>query len=133
MDCIFCNIIKGEIPSYKIYEDNFVYAFLDIASDYYGHTIVIPKVHSTNVLDIESKSYSELMLAIKKISKHYVNDCNFTGVNIFNNSGLDAEQSVMHTHFHIVPRVSGDGYKINPASVKQNFDLNKIANELKLN
>ena len=56
-----------------------------------------------------------------------------TRVNIFNNSGLDAEQSVMHTHFHIVPRVSGDGYKINPASVKQNFDLNKIANELKLN
>lgn len=133
MDCIFCKIIKGEIPCYKIYENDYVYAFLDIASDYYGHTLVIPKEHSTNVLDITEKSLSEVIKAVKKISNHYVNNCNFTGVNILNASGEDAEQSVMHTHFHIIPRVNGDGYKCWPAHDKQNFDLSKIANELKLN
>lgn len=132
MDCIFCKIIKGEIPSYKIYEDNNVYAFLDIASDYYGHTLVIPKVHSENVLDISIQSLEFVMEAVKKIANHYVSKCGFSGVNILNASGVAAEQSVMHTHFHIIPRVSGDGYRCWPAHEKQNFNLSEITSKLKL-
>ena len=52
-DCLFCKIIDGQIPSYKIYEDDYVYAFLDIACDVYGHTLVVPKCHATNVLDCD--------------------------------------------------------------------------------
>ncbi len=108
MDCIFCKIINKEIPSYKIYEDEYTYAFLDIAKDVDGHTLVIPKKHVDNVLDCDDKTLEHVTKTIKKIANHYINDCNYTGCNIINASGIDAQQSVMHLHFHIVPRKKND-------------------------
>ena len=132
-DCIFCKIIKGEIPSYKIYEDKYVYAFLDIACDSYGHTLVIPKKHCVNLLDCEDKYLEKTICAVKKIANHYVEDCGFEGVNILNASGESAQQSVFHLHFNIIPRKNGDGIDIWPLKDKRDFDLKDICDKLKLN
>ena len=70
-DCLFCKIIKGEIPCYKIYEDENSLAFLDIAEDYYGHTLIIPKNHCTNLYDADSNQILSVMQTVQKIIKHY--------------------------------------------------------------
>lgn len=134
-NCIFCKIINGEIPCHKIYENDKVLAFLDIANDVPGHTLVIPKTHHVNVFDVADTDYTAVMKAVKKISKHYVSNCNFSGVNILNANGTDAEQSVFHLHFHIYPRYNGDEFKLSPNIEKPNLavaDLCDIANKLKL-
>ena len=129
-DCIFCKIIKGEVPSYKIYEDDKVYAFLDIACDAVGHTLVIPKKHCTNVLDCDKEYLDAVIEAVQKISNHYVNNCGFDGVNVLNASGAAAQQSVFHLHFHIVPRKCGDGLNMWPLDGKQEMDLQAIVAKL---
>ena len=74
-DCIFCKIIKGEIPGMKIYEDDYTYAFLDIAKDVDGHTLVIPKKHVESLLECDSETMTHVMETVQKISRHYVDDC----------------------------------------------------------
>ena len=107
--CIFCKIIKGEIPSYKIYEDEYTYAFLDIAKDVDGHTLVIPKKHVENVLDCDNETLRHVIDTVKLISNYYVNECGYDGVNILNANDASAQQSVFHLHFHIIPRKNNDG------------------------
>lgn len=131
-DCIFCKIIKGEVPSYKIYESDLVYAFLDIACDAVGHTLVIPKKHCANVMDCDKQYLDAVIEAVQKISNHYVNNCGFDGVNVLNASGKAAEQSVFHLHFHIIPRKMGDGLHMWPLDGKQELDLQAIATKLAL-
>ena len=84
-DCVFCKIIKGDIPSYKIYEDNFVYAFLDINPSSPGHTLVVPKKHSENIFDIEKDDLKQVIFASKEIAKK-MRDLGCAGVNIYNNN-----------------------------------------------
>lgn len=131
-DCIFCKIVKGKIPSYKIYEDEHVYAFLDIACDTYGHTLVVPKKHCENVLDCDSVSLAHILPAVQKIANHYVQNCGFSGVNILNASGKSAQQSVFHLHFHIIPRKENDGIDAWPFNGRLDLDLAQIADSLKL-
>ena len=130
--CIFCKIINGEIPCYKIYEDEDTLAFLDIADDAVGHTLVIPKKHYENILDIDNDTLSKVMNVVKKISNHYVDDCGYTGVNIMNASGIDAQQSVFHLHFHIFPRINGDMLDTWPKFEKANCDFAKVCAKLTL-
>ena len=132
MDCIFCKIIKGDIPSYKIYEDEFVYAFLDIAKDVKGHTLVIPKKHVTNILDCDEQTLHHLISATKKICNHYVDDCGFTGCNIINASGKDAQQTVFHFHIHIIPRKENDGVDAWPNFKGCDDDLKDVCDLLKM-
>ncbi|MBQ3048216.1 MAG: HIT family protein [Clostridia bacterium] len=103
-NCIFCKIAKGTAPCYKIYEDEMTLAFLDISKDTYGHTLVIPKAHCTNILDCKEDVLSAVIKTVKKVSNHYVENCGFKGVNVLNASGEEAQQSVFHLHFHILPR-----------------------------
>lgn len=124
-NCIFCKILRGEVPSYKIYEDDKVYAFLDIANDCYGHTVVIPKKHCANLLDCDEADYQAVMAAVQKISRHYVDACGFDGVNILNASGKAAQQSVFHLHMHIIPRKENDG--LNTWGLNDKFDLDLAA------
>lgn len=131
-DCIFCKILKGEIPSYKIYEDDKVYAFLDISCDSYGHTLVIPKKHCTNVLDCGRDDYLAVMEAVQKISRHFVDDCGFDGVNILNASGKAAQQSVFHLHIHIIPRKDNDGLNTWGLTDKFDLDLAQICKQLSM-
>lgn len=131
-DCIFCKIIKGDVPSYKIYEDEKTYAFLDIAGDAVGHTLVIPKAHCTNVLDCADDDLKATIAAVKKIAKHYVEDCGYDGVNVINASGKAAQQSVFHLHFHIIPRKTGDGMDLFPLKDKLDIDMAAVAKKLAL-
>ena len=131
-NCIFCKILKGEIPSSKIYEDEKTYAFLDISGDYYGHTLVIPKSHCTNVLDCPKDYLEAVINTVQLVSNHYVNDCGFDGVNILNASGTSAEQSVMHLHFHIIPRKTNDGLHTYPTRENQGYDMKATMEHLKL-
>ena len=111
MDCLFCKIISGEIPSAKIYEDENIFAFLDINPTNIGHTLVIPKKHSKNIFDIEEKDLHSVMTGVQKIS-HAIRDAvNADGINVMNNNEPSAGQIIFHTHFHIVPRFSEDGFR----------------------
>lgn len=131
--CLFCDIIKGDIPSYKIYEDEETYAFLDISDDCIGHTLVVPKKHYDNILDVDDEMLSRLMVVVKKIARHYIDKCGYSAVNIDNNSGVDAGQSVMHLHIHILPRKSGDGVSVYDLKAKMGSDFEKVYNALKMN
>lgn len=128
-DCLFCKIVKGEVPSYKIYEDDNVYAFLDIANDVYGHTLVISKKHYNNIIDCPARSLGKVIASVKKVGDHFIS-LGYSGYNIINNSGASAEQSVMHLHFHILPRKDNDGVKVWKELGKQTKALEDIAKEL---
>ncbi len=108
-DCIFCQIAAGKAPCRKIYEDEYTLAFLDIAGDAEGHTLVIPKRHAKTLMDCDMETCSHLMETAKLIAEHYVQSCGYEGVNLLNASGESAEQSVPHLHFHIIPRKKQDG------------------------
>ncbi|MBE5735864.1 MAG: HIT family protein [Clostridiales bacterium] len=130
--CIFCKILSGEIPSYKIYEDEHTYAFLDIADDYEGHTLVIPKEHYENSLDVPVEILKKVIATTQKVAQHYVNNCGYTGVNIMNANGVDAEQSVFHLHYHILPRKHDDGRKSWVDYPKINSDMSALCEKLRI-
>lgn len=131
-DCLFCKIIKGEIPCYKIYEDENSLAFLDIAEDYYGHTLIIPKNHCTNLYDADSNQILSVMQTVQKIIKHY-KQLGFEGANVLISNESCAEQCVFHLHVHVIPRKLNDGLKIFPTNSMQNYDLKSICDLLKIN
>ena len=107
-DCIFCAIAAGEIPSFKVYEDDLALAYLDINPFSKGHTLVIPKAHAAGLLDADDKLLSELVLRVKKVAAHVKEALGCDGFNILQNNGEAAGQTVRHIHFHIVPRWNGD-------------------------
>lgn len=116
--CIFCEIIKGNIPCYKVYEDNDCIAFLDISQATIGHTLVVPKNHYKNILDIDDELSSKLFKVVSELSKKICKALNVENVNIVNNNGALAGQSVEHFHIHIIPRYENDGFNINYPSNK---------------
>lgn len=112
MDCIFCDIINGKAKSEIIYQSEKVIAFLDINPLTYGHTLVVPKIHCKNLLEIPGDYFSEIMESIQIISKGLVNSFTLEGFNVVSNNGKAAGQSVFHSHFHIIPRFADDGHKV---------------------
>ncbi|MBN2458993.1 HIT family protein [Candidatus Woesearchaeota archaeon] len=108
-DCIFCKIIKGEIPCSKVLEDNEFLAFMDIRPIIKGHALVIPKSHCTNILDFPKAEETDLVEFIKKVAKAVVKATDADGFNLGMNNGEAAGQVVMHAHFHIIPRFKDDG------------------------
>jgi histidine triad (HIT) family protein len=112
MDCIFCKIVAGELPSYKVYEDGNVLAFLDIAPINKGHVLVIPKKHYETTLETPDELVTHLALTVKKIAAAVMHATGAHAVNIGINNGAESGQVVFHTHWHIMPRFSGDGYEL---------------------
>jgi histidine triad (HIT) family protein len=111
-DCIFCKIIKGEMPSWKVYENEHVYAFFDINPITRYHTLVIPKKHSVDIFDIEEADLRELIAGVKAIARLYEEKLGIQNIQILSNSGAEAQQDVFHLHFHLIPRQKGDGANI---------------------
>lgn len=110
-DCLFCKIINGEIPSAKVYEDEHVYAFMDISQVTRGHTLVIPKVHRENVFELTPDEAAKLFEAVPKLANAIKSSFNPEGLNIVNNNGKIAGQTVFHYHLHLIPRYgSSDGF-----------------------
>ena len=103
-DCIFCAIAAGEIPSFKVYEDELVVAYLDINPFTKGHTLVIPKTHSEGLLDTDDATLAAIIARVKKVAAHLKTALPCDGFNILQNNGEAAGQTVKHEHFHIVPR-----------------------------
>jgi len=110
-DCIFCKIVKGEIPTTKVYDsDNFI-GILDIHPKAPGHTVIIPKKHFKSLLDMPSSLGGELLDAIKEIGLKLIKDSKGEAFNVIVNNGEAAGQVVMHAHVHVIPRKRGDGLK----------------------
>ncbi len=107
-DCIFCAIAAGEIPSFKVYEDDLVLAYLDINPFSKGHTLVIPKNHSQGLLETDDATLGAIIARVKKVAAHLKSTLNCDGFNILQNNGAAAGQTVYHLHFHIIPRWEGD-------------------------
>ncbi|MDD5098149.1 MAG: HIT family protein [Candidatus Pacebacteria bacterium] len=107
-NCIFCKIIKGEIPCYKIYEDDLVLAFLDVSPMSIGHVLIIPKEHRENIFDVKEKHLERMIDVAKKIAQKMKDNMGAEGINLYHASGACAEQTVFHFHLHIVPREKDD-------------------------
>lgn len=112
MDCLFCKIINGELPCRKIYEDERVFAFLDIHPVNPGHTLVVPKEHCENILDASPKVLADIVAAVKKIAPAILRGVGSDGFNLGVNNGVIAGQVVGHLHFHIMPRFKDDGHRL---------------------
>lgn len=108
-DCLFCKIISGEIPSYRVYEDKAVYAFLDIYPASEGHTLVAPKKHFNSFTDLGAEDIAALFEAAKKVTFALEKAFSASGMNIGVNNGEVAGQEVPHVHVHVIPRKKGDG------------------------
>jgi len=110
-DCVFCKIVKGEIPCTKTYEnDNFI-GILDINPKAEGHSVIIPKKHFRTIVDMPASLGNELLEAIKKVGLELIKDSKGEGFNVIVNNEPVAGQVVMHAHVHVIPRKEGDGLK----------------------
>ena len=115
-DCIFCKIVNKELPCYKVYEDDFVLAFLDVNPVSLGHTLVIPKKHYENIFDIDGETFKKIAEVSRIIALKMVNNLDgVLGVNVFQSNGRVAEQVVMHSHTHLIPRREDDSFRLNDA------------------
>ena len=126
-NCVFCKIVKGELPSRKIYENERTLCFMDISKDVDFHLLVIPKKHIVSILDCDCETLNEVFKTVKHISNLLTEKCGFSGVNLLNASGKSAGQSVDHFHIHLIPRKNGDGLDTWPKfegaknSLEENF------------
>lgn len=133
-DCLFCKIIAGEVPSAKVYEDEDVYAFMDISQVTTGHTLIIPKVHTRDIYDTPDDVASKLFARVPKIAKAIKKAYNPKGLNLLNNNEIEAGQSVFHFHIHLIPRYGDDdGFGAKWITRNDQFsqeDLHKIAEKI---
>ena len=112
MDCIFCKIANGEIPSKKIYEKDNFFSILDVNQKVEGHSLVISKKHFETLLDVPEDFASELLDCIKKTAIRIMKEKNADGFNVINNNFESSGQLVKHFHVHIFPRKKNDNANI---------------------
>ncbi|MFD0048773.1 HIT family protein [Actinomycetes bacterium NPDC127524] len=133
-DCIFCRIVQGDIPSTKVFENEHVLAFLDISQVTKGHTLVIPKIHKENIYELTPEIASRLFESVPQIAKAINKELKPIGLNVLNNNGEAAGQSVFHYHMHLIPRYGeGDGFGAvwkTHTSEYTSEDLNGIASSI---
>ena len=123
--CIFCDIIAGSIPSKKVYEDEDVLAILDISQTTKGHTLVMPKKHYNNYLEMPENEFKTLMAKTQIVAKKVITNLDAKGCNTLINTNEVSGQTVMHTHVHIIPRYdSSDSIEIKFNENK--FDLDEV-------
>ncbi len=132
MDCVFCKIVRGEIPSMKVYEDAWTVAFMDIAEDVDGHILVVPKKHIKSILDCDGETLGRVINTVKTVSEHLVLNCGYNGVNLLGANGESAGQSVPHFHIHIIPRMDHDGIDAWPKFDGAKCSLEEVCDKLKI-
>ena len=110
---VFDMIVAGDIPAYKVYEDDDVLAFLDLSQVTPGHTLVVPKTHVADIFEYDEALAARILSKLPKIARAIkASDENIIGLNILSNNGEAAGQSVFHSHFHLIPRYANDGFDI---------------------
>lgn len=126
-NCIFCKIIDGDIPSVKIYEDDHVYAFMDIMPLTKGHTLLIPKSHKENVYDLSPEEAANLFSVAPKIAQAIKETFEPVGMNLLNNNGAKAGQTIYHFHLHFIPRYGDtDGIGLKWETKEKEFTSERI-------
>lgn len=131
-DCVFCKIIAGEIPSTAVYEDEDFKAILDVNPAARGHVIIIPKKHAANIFELEEEEVAKVFPIAKKIATALMKTYNCDGINVLQNNGEAAGQTVFHLHVHVVPRYYDDDVNImwQPGETP---DLKAVAEEIRKN
>jgi histidine triad (HIT) family protein len=110
--CIFCKIAAGQIPSFKVYEDDIVLAFLDVGPLVRGHTLVIPRQHHATVMEIPPETLGAINERIPRLARAVLAATGAPACHVLVNNGTEAMQSVAHLHYHIIPRQAGDQFRI---------------------
>jgi histidine triad (HIT) family protein len=130
-DCIFCAIAAGRQPAERLLETDKVLAFLDIAQVNYGHTLVIPKLHYQNLLELPDDLWLEMGRVSRRVARALQAALNAQGINIGMNNFAAAGQVVFHAHLHVIPRYFSDGLKLFPQESYQPGDLAKTGAQLR--
>ena len=108
-DCIFCKIANGEIPASTVYEDDMFRVILDMSPATKGHALILPKKHMADIFEMDSETAEKAFVLAAKVAKGMKAALNCDGLNIVQNNGEVAGQTVFHFHMHIIPRYEGDG------------------------
>lgn len=132
MSCVFCKIISGELPSHKVYEDEFILAFLDINPVNPGHTLIVPKKHLVNIEETSEEILARLIKTAKKVGASLKKNLGMAGYNIQINNDPVAGQIVAHLHFHLVPRLDNDGLKLWPQKKYRPGEAEEILKKIKI-
>lgn len=132
MACIFCQIIKGDIPAYRVYEDDNAIAFLDNSPVNPGHVLVMPKEHFSNFEEISDEALIATMRAVKKVGQSLKDNLGVAGYNVYENNDPVSGQVVPHLHFHVIPRHQDDGLKLWESREYDHGQDEIICNKIKL-
>ena len=127
--CVFCEIVNGNIPSKKVYEDDNFLAILDLSQTTYGHTLVMPKKHYDNFLAMPANEAGILMEVVNIVANKIYKNLDCKGCNILMNTNEVAGQTVMHTHVHIIPRYN-ENDSIEIKFNENKFDLDEVLNKI---
>lgn len=130
-DCIFCRIVRGELPSSQVYADDKVIAFLDLAPAAKGHTLVVPREHYATMFDVPPELAPALLGASQRVGRALMEEMGAEGVNVGQNNYAAAGQMVFHVHWHIIPRYTGDGLKLwEQGSYGSAEEMNELARRI---
>ena len=131
-NCVICEIVAGEIPSWIVYQDAEVICFLPKTLEAYGHTLVAPKAHYPDLYTAPEALLERLAVAVKKLAIHYNDRIGSSGVNVLHASGVSAQQSVPHLHIHLIPRFDDDGLDTWPNLPVLQVDKDELLEKLLL-
>lgn len=112
MDCIFCKIANGEIPSATLYEDEDFRVILDVNPASKGHALILPKKHADNLYALPEEAAAKVLVLAKNMAKKMEKALDCDGLNLVQNNGEIAGQTVFHFHMHLIPRYKGDNVKV---------------------
>lgn len=133
MDCIFCKIIAGELPAYVPYEDDLLMVIMDRFPASPGHLLIIPKRHTPDIYGLTLEESAAVMPLAQKLAKKIRTELNPVGLNILQNNGKDAGQTVFHYHLQLIPRYANDGVKLGASSSDPPLEeLAKMADRLRI-
>lgn len=130
-DCIFCKIANGEIPSGTLYEDEDFRVILDLGPATKGHALILPKEHADNLCELPEEAAAKVLVLAKKMAIKMRETLQCDGLNLIQNNGAAAGQTVNHFHLHLIPRYENDGQEINwvPGEATQE-ELEEIKNQI---
>ncbi|MDP6641953.1 MAG: HIT family protein [Candidatus Nanoarchaeia archaeon] len=130
-DCLFCKIINKEIQADIVYEDDSIIAFLDLNPVNKGHTLLVPKKHSNDFLDMNKEDLEHFFSKAQEISKAIIKSMDSPGLNFTTNIKEAAGQVIFHTHFHLMPRFENDNLKLWYGKRLENTEMKEIASKIK--
>ena len=128
---VFAKILRGEIPSFKVYEDDKTLAFMDVMPQADGHTLVIPKEQAEDIFSLSPAGATALIITTQKVAKAVKQALNIPGIMVAQLNGASAGQSVFHVHFHIIPRSAGVDFRLHAREMEKPEKLRALAEKIK--